>query len=318
MPAYTQFFDFRQLLRLRRIVRELDPDGSPRAVFLPESDQSALRRLALLPGSFNPPTKAHLALAGVALATGSIDRLDFLLASRTVNKEQIQGASLSDRLLLLEALVDGRPELGVVLVNRGLYVDQAEIIRAALPSLDELTFVVGFDKIVQIFDPRYYQDRDSSLDRLFALARFLVAPRGSADIDDLRCLLERSENRRYANRISPLELDWDYRQMSSSRLRAHEHDALHDAPRLVLDFARETGAYGGLGKTENPSMKERYSRREHILDVAETGLVHFTTPAAFRLAVLNSLPVTEGSGRPSPMKKVRLGHLAKMPGRPEQ
>jgi nicotinamide-nucleotide adenylyltransferase len=318
MPAYTHFFDLRHILRLRRVVRELDPDSPPRAVFLPESDNPVPRRLALLPGSFNPPTKAHLALAVAAFATGSIDHLDFLLASRTVNKERIEGASLSDRLLLLEALVADRPELGVVLVNRGLYVDQAEIIRAALPSLDELTFVVGFDKVVQIFDPRYYRDRDASLDRLFVLARFLVAPRGSDDLDDLRCLLERSENRRYSNRISPLDLAWDYRQMSSSRLRAHEHEALHDAPRLVRQFARETGAYGGLGKTENTSMEERYSRREHVLDIAETGLVHFTTPAAFRLAVLNSQPVTEVGGGPSPNKKVRLGRLAKMPSRPEQ
>jgi hypothetical protein len=103
--------------------------------------------------------------------------------------------------------------------------------------------------------------------------------------------------------------------MSSSRLRAHEHNALHDAPRLVREFARETGAYGGLGKTENPSMEERYSRREHILDVAENGWVHFTTPAAFRLAVLKGLPVTEAGGGPSPSKRVQSGQIAKMPGR---
>ena len=37
--------------------------------------------------------------------------------------------------------------------------------------------IYGYDKVVQIFDPRYYDDRDAALDRLFALSSLLVAPR---------------------------------------------------------------------------------------------------------------------------------------------
>jgi nicotinamide-nucleotide adenylyltransferase len=285
MALVSPFFDLEHLLRLRRAVAELDPDGPPGVVFLEAADQLAPRRLALLPGSFNPPTEAHLALASGALQARAVDRLDFLLASRTVNKERIEGATLVDRLLLLELLASERPKLGVVLVNRGLYVDQAEIVRGALPSLEELWFVVGFDKIVQIFDPRYYRDRDAALNRLFGLARFLVAPRGDADFDDLESLLEQPENRRYQSGIMPLQLAVAYRQMSSSQVRAHVHDALNDAPPLVRRFVRATGAYGGLGRGESARMNERYRRREALLDQAQSGRV-WATPAAFRAAVL--------------------------------
>ena len=38
----------------------------------------------------------------------------------------------------------------------------------------ELTLLVGYDKVVQILDPKYYDDRDAALHELFALARLLV------------------------------------------------------------------------------------------------------------------------------------------------
>jgi nicotinic acid mononucleotide adenylyltransferase len=282
MTVPASFFDVDRLLRLRRIVREVDPDSPPRACFIASAHRPPSRRLVVLPGSFNPPTKAHLALANSTLATGEVDRVDFLLASRTVNKERTEGASLADRLLLLEDLTVNHPNLGVVFVNRGLYVDQATIIRDALPSLEDLAFVVGFDKIVQIFDPRYYQNRDEALDRLFKLARFFVAPRGSNDSADLKILVERPENRKYAAGITPLDLAPAYRRMASSHLRAHERGALKDLPPIVAKFVRETGAYGQVRPAS--ADEEAYRRREHVLDLVESGKLALTSSADFRRA----------------------------------
>src|SRR5207302_675463 len=114
------FFDAQRLLRLSEDVDELDPDGPPRARFIRTDSVEPLRRLALLPGSFNPPTKAHVALANAVMATGRVDRVDYVLATRTVNKEKVEGASLPDRLLMLEALAHSASHRGIVLVNRGL------------------------------------------------------------------------------------------------------------------------------------------------------------------------------------------------------
>jgi hypothetical protein len=104
-------------------------------------------RLAVMSGSFNPPTRAHLGLARAALATGRFDRLCFALAVRTINKEQIVGATLEERCAMLAALAGEEPRHAVLATNRGLYLEQAQTIRAAFAPRD-LAFVVGFDKIV--------------------------------------------------------------------------------------------------------------------------------------------------------------------------
>jgi nicotinamide-nucleotide adenylyltransferase len=183
-------------------------------------------RVGLLPGSFNPPTNAHVALAKAGRAAG-LACVYFVLAQRTVDKEQVTGVPLADRLELLAQLGEG-----VASVEKGLYVDIAAAMRATLPEA-ELVFLVGHDKIVQVFDPKYYRDREAALDELFALASFLVAPRGDADEDELAELLSRPENRRWADRVAPLALDAAYRDASSTRVRRGESQ---DVPPVVAEY----------------------------------------------------------------------------------
>jgi hypothetical protein len=141
------------------------------------------------------------------------------LSTRTVNKDRLEGALLEDRLLVLDVHAAPRSARLVALVNRGLYVEQAELFRAKLPGLESLTFLVGFDKIVQIFDPRYYADRDADLDRLFGQARLLVAPRAGQGQAALDKLMARPENRRFAAGVGWLPLPTAYADLSSTRVR---------------------------------------------------------------------------------------------------
>jgi nicotinic acid mononucleotide adenylyltransferase len=127
-------------------------------------------------------------------------------------------------------------------------VDQARIARAAFPTLDSLVFLVGFDKIVQIFDPRYYEDRNAALEQLFALATFLVAPRGTDDADALAALLARPENQRFAGAVEPLDLPVGLREVASSAVRqAVEGGGAPDqtVPPVVQAFIDATGVYAG-------------------------------------------------------------------------
>src|SRR5207248_8509577 len=110
--------------------------------------------------------------------------------------------------------------------------------RGALPLVAELVFLVGHDKIVQIFDPRYYSDRDGALRELFALSGFLVAPRAGAGIDELRDLLAEPENRQFAARVRPLALAERYRAMSSTKARAGDQTVL---PEVVRAYLAERG-----------------------------------------------------------------------------
>lgn len=216
----ARLYDAPRLLALRRALRKVANAPEPSALPVAGPRLDGAGTVALLPGSFNPPTVAHLALARAGLERGA-DAVLFSLATRTVDKEVITGAALEDRLLLLELLSARDARLGVLLVNRGLYVDQAVAVHAAFPSLREVIYLVGYDKIAQIFDPRYYDDRDAALERLFALASFLVAPRADAGPEELDNLLSRPENRRFAAAVEPLHLPPALRDVASSAVRAH-------------------------------------------------------------------------------------------------
>jgi nicotinic acid mononucleotide adenylyltransferase len=240
------FADVATWRQLEALLATLDLDLPPTVRFVfPEALADPPERIAVLPGSFNPLTRAHVELAAAARAAG-LPLVVFALARRTVDKEQVTGAALEDRLLTLRLFCARHPGHAVAALNRGLYVEQAEAFRAALPGLDDLVFLIGFDKLVQIFDPAYYADRDAALDRLFARARFLVAPRGRHDARDLEALLARPENRRYADRVRFLPLPPSYRDLSATKARAALAAGRLDQADLPPEsaaFVRATGAY---------------------------------------------------------------------------
>lgn len=262
------WWDLALLLHDRALLASLDPRAAPTLLPVAARQPNPPRRLGLLAGSFNPVTLAHVHLARAALRSGRCDAVWFLMSVRTVDKETATGALLEDRLAVLRRVVDDTDpaHLGVALCNRGLYVDQAEAAGALAPPPEEVVMIVGFDKIVQIFDPRYYDDRDDALARLFARTSFLVAERAGSGAEALQALLARRENRPYAPRVSAL-VDpslHDVSQLSSTRIRAavagSSDDVARDVPSAVAAFVRETGAYA---KAEGPA--DRYAVRAALL-----------------------------------------------------
>jgi nicotinamide-nucleotide adenylyltransferase len=219
---------------LARLVAAVDAAGPARVRWVVEPAPGPPRgRIGLLPGAFNPPTEAHVALAAAGRAAG-LDTVVYLLSKRTVDKERLTGLRLEERLAMLRDLAAASGD-AVAFVNRGLYVDLARAMRDARPDAAELVFLVGHDKIVQIFDPRYYADRDAALRALFELSRFLVAPRADAGQDELADLLAEPANRPFADRVRPLTLAAHYRDVSSTRARAGAEAALPPIVRSYLD-----------------------------------------------------------------------------------
>lgn len=233
--------------------------------------------LLVLPGSYNPPTNAHLALARASLEANPQASLFLALGTTTINKEGIERATLVDRLALLDQIIQRAGRMGVFLTNQGLYVGQARAIRAAFPRTGELVFVVGYDKIEQIFDARYYQDRDAALTELFALATFLVAPRADYGAADVAALLSQPENQQFQAKVRVLPLSVKYREVSSSQIRAafqtpqaeRAADSLATLlPPEALAFALETGCYTPPEPLANGEMIDRYSLRATLIDRA--------------------------------------------------
>lgn len=261
----------RRLKRVQVLLDQLQPEEAAQAVITPGSPEP-LGDIIVFPGSFNPPTSAHLAMLKQARQftrqqvlssnTKSTVHLYAALSKHIVDKERVQRATLLDRIMLTETLLRHRlPHTGIMLFNRGLYVEQAQAVRASFPKVKRLFFLLGFDKIVQILDPRYYENRDAALEQLFGLAQLLVAQRGNDGIDALKSLLEQPQNQRFARFIAALPLGKAYRDISSSRIRQHSDEYYDDEPREVRRFMLETRAYAPPLQLANGTRVDYYGER---------------------------------------------------------
>jgi nicotinic acid mononucleotide adenylyltransferase len=189
------------------------------------------------------------------------------MSKHTVDKEGVARPLLLDRVVLLQKLLHRRvPDTGVLLFNRGLYVDQAEAVQRSFPEVRRVFFLMGFDKIVQILDPRYYQDRDASLRDLFQRAELLVAPRGNDGEQELVNLIQLPQNRQFARYIHPLPLNRAYRGISSTQVRKQASGYKHEVPQEVQHFMRTTRAYEPPLKRADGSEIDYYGERMKCLD----------------------------------------------------
>ncbi len=254
-------YDLATLFAHRAVLDDLDPEGPPRLVAL--RGAPALGSLAVFPGSFNPPTSAHLLLAERARREGFACVL-FVLARNTIGKEP-SGMIPEDRLLALRFIAQ-RAGMGVAVCSSGLYVDMADAAAMLYPGT-EVAFLIGSDKVRQIFDPAYYTDREDALDALFARARLVVAPR-TEDGKIVDEILDRSENRRFADRVSVLPLHPAVSDLSSTRVRGLLQSGAEPTglvPSAVGTFLGEVGAFAPATSSGGEEI-DRYRLRAQLID----------------------------------------------------
>ncbi len=262
MPAEGALdaYDLPTLFSHRDVVEGLDHDASPRMIALRSAP--TMGSIALLPGSFNPPTAAHLLLAERARREG-FGCVLFVLARKTIDKEPA-GLIAEDRLLALRFMAQ-RAGMGVAVTSSGLYADMADASAMLFPQA-EVAFLVGSDKVPQIFDGAYYADRNEALDALFSRARLVVAPR-TDDGQAAREVLARPENRAWAHRVSILPLHPAVSDLSSTRVRGMLQagaDPTGLVPSAVGTFLAEVRAFAGRSGSEDV---DRYGLRARLLDV---------------------------------------------------
>lgn len=270
MSIHLASHTLRQYTRVHRLLETLNLAAEPWAVVSPGSAEPR-GNIIVFPGSFNPPTTAHLAMLRqarkVASRHGGHWQVYAALSKQIVDKETVERMTLLDRVLLLERVLKSEVKhAGILLLNRGLYVEQAMGIRVAFPGVQRLSFLIGFDKIVQILDPRYYDDREAALRELFALAQVLVAPRGRDGEHELRELLARPENQPFASNIHPLPLAAEYRDISSTQVRQGADPQLREIPAEARDFILRTRPYASPDSTERDLYGERIRAFQELLD----------------------------------------------------
>jgi len=161
------------------------------------------------PGSFDPPTIAHVAIAEAAVRAGALAGLDLALSRVALGKPAAAQRPISARRPAVERLTASRPWLRVVVTDAQLITDIAEGYEVV---------VMGADKWAQVCDPAWYggsvTDRDAALARL---GRVLVAPRPGFDVAGAEVL----------------ELPEHLGAVSSSAARTGQHDLI--APECRAD-----------------------------------------------------------------------------------
>ncbi len=124
--------------------------------------------LGVYPGSFDPPTVAHLHVARAAVERLGLVRVDLSISLATLGKSVERLSPVEARVAELEELAAELPWLGVRTTHHSLLADVAT-------GYDVL--VVGADKWHQLLDPSWYGGparRDEALARLPLVA---LAPR---------------------------------------------------------------------------------------------------------------------------------------------
>jgi hypothetical protein len=140
-------------------------------------------RVGVYPGSFNPPTIAHIAIAAAAREQRSLDRVVLALSRSPINKEHVDRPLFEHRVEVLLAEAARHRWLATEITDARLLVDIAR-------EFDVL--IMGADKWAQVIDPANYDDdsavRDAAVAALPALAiaprpPFIVPPEHSLIVD---------------------------------------------------------------------------------------------------------------------------------------
>jgi len=105
------------------------------------------KRLAVFPGSFNPVTVAHVALAAAAL--NNVDEVVFVLP-RVFPHKHYSDATFEQRLDLLQTALAGEPRFSIAASDRGLFVEIARECRTPYGPDVRLSFLCGRDAAERI------------------------------------------------------------------------------------------------------------------------------------------------------------------------
>jgi len=163
-------------------------------------------RVGVYPGSFNPPTVAHIAVAVAALEQFDLDRVDLAVSTVALGKDDVLVPSLDDRVEVIAASVADVAGVEVVVTERQLVADIAD-------GYDVV--IMGADKWAQVNDVVWYDSPAARDAALAALPELALVSRAGVEVPDGHALVVADE----------------YADVSSTAVRAGRREWMTDAAR---------------------------------------------------------------------------------------
>jgi len=191
------------------------------------------RRVAIFGGTFDPVHMGHLLMAEEAVERLRLDRLFFLPAGRPAHKRDRSITPVEHRLAMLRLAVRGNPRFAVSRLeadhDRVTYTVES-LERFAKAEGAELYFLMGQDSLDEF---RTWREPD----RILALARLAVVPRGEMERPSLDAAV-----RRRVVFLKPPRIG-----IASSEIRrrlGRKRSVRYWIPDPVLAYIKRHGLYG--------------------------------------------------------------------------
>lgn len=197
-------------------------------------------RIAFFGGTFDPPHRAHLAVAGTAAEAFQLDSVLFAPVGLQPLKEGRATTPFADRLAMVELACTADPRFHASTIDAPLpdaspnyTVDTLATLRSQLPDA-KLFSIVGADSFLTL---RQWRQPD----RLLALAEWIVVSRPGSPLDDLSSLHLSPAQK---GQIHTVETMYDDLSATALRQRLAEGQSCDDLlPPPVADYIRQHGLY---------------------------------------------------------------------------
>lgn len=193
------------------------------------------RVLLVLDSSFNPPHWGHYTLIKKSLQFYS-DRSSHVLLMLSVNNADMapQPALFEKRIEMMCVMADMLKaesiNASVGITTHGKYVDKYKTLRESYLPIGTLSFLVGFDTITRIFEPKYYTPHllSEALNDCMMFSEFCCLTRtGQQSVNDQIDYANRISKgdyeptipRSWGKKIHVLVNDKRYENVSSSKIR---------------------------------------------------------------------------------------------------
>lgn len=197
-------------------------------------------RIGLFGGSFDPPHRAHLAIAEAVRKRFALDRV--LLAPAAIQPLKPNGAhaGFNDRLRMVELLCEGAEGIDASTIDGpqangkpNYTIDTIRRLHDAIPGA-EIFVIVGADSFLGI---REWKDPDALMNE----ARWIVVSRPGFDLHALDALRLTKEQREHIDILTDFA---DPVSATEIRERLSEHEASsHLVPAKVLEYIRAHRLY---------------------------------------------------------------------------